>query len=97
MTEPTFDAGGYPTEETLQAIREWDFKSLRSCFEFIKRAWRYPDYFTIGEKLAQISTAGWSGNEELISALKDNRVIWEMTWLKIEFGGHFEFNIDFPR
>jgi hypothetical protein len=48
MTDPTFDAEGYPTEETLTTIREWPTTTLSDmvdCMDFAGRAWSYPDYW----------------------------------------------------
>jgi len=46
MTDPTFDADGYPTDETLQVISEWDDLSDEGYLmwvQFIKKAWHWED------------------------------------------------------
>jgi len=46
MMEPTFDADGYPTEETLERIRSWPVESnadFEAVMDFAGAAWSYPD------------------------------------------------------
>jgi len=77
MNNPTFDSDGYPTEETLRAISEWDDLSDEGYLmwiQFIRKAWHYPELVFEGEsenlivselnnRVLKISTGGWSGNE----------------------------------
>lgn len=84
MTEPTFDAFGYPTEETLERIRTWPtptFADMHAAMDFAGRAWRSPEYWErtverVGALRPQIvytfSTGGWSGNESIVSAIEAN-------------------------
>jgi len=39
----------------------------------------------------ELHTGGWSGNEEIIRAMQDNRVWWGMFWESSRRGGHYEF------
>ncbi len=93
MKEPTFDQHGYPTEETLKAINEWDFRDLHGLFEYIEAAWEYSDtaWEWIDERTIECSTCGWSGNESLISALCDNTLAWALSWHSSRRGGHYRF------
>ena len=89
---PTFDSDGYPTDETLNAIRAWpendlngliDF--LRICFEGYGRVWLpSPHHFAL-------ATGGWSGNEEIIGALQENHVFWMTYWESSHRGGKYVF------
>jgi len=87
MKEPTFDAGGYPTDETLQTIKGWSVleSGIHGLLDFVRQAWRYPDYFgdyaISGDGCVhlEISTGGWSGNEDIIGAL--GRLGWKHTLL----------------
>ena len=40
MTEPTFDREGYPTEETLQALREWPMETAAAGLDFLSACWK---------------------------------------------------------
>ena len=84
----------YPTEETLQRIKDWDWKNAKELFDYLESLWTYNNYFK-KEKLKDgmiyyISTAGWSGNEFLIEALQEN-FIWMITWQSSTRGGHYKF------
>lgn len=95
MKEPTFDRDGYPTEETLEAIQNWDYHDLDGLFNFIEEAWSYPEYFhreVVEEKvIVMMSTGGWSGNEDIIQAMKENFYVWALVWEVIKRGGHYTF------
>jgi hypothetical protein len=98
METPTFDVYGYPSEETLEVIRTWPIKSnkdISELFHYVEKAWRYEFYIQNGgtERLrwAKIATRGWSGNEDIISALQQNYVFWTLCWLSSKRGGGYEF------
>jgi len=93
MADPTFDRDGYPTEETLKAIREWPPEDMRGLAEFVCGAWQYEDYAKLCGRSLELHTGGWSGNESLIGALQDNVMFWALCWLKSERGGHFWFEL----
>ncbi len=105
---PTFDAEGYPTEETLKTIREWPSGrgwAFLDLMEYVRRVWKYGEpYFnsqdTVDDlfpdtptKRYAISTGGWSGNEDIIGALKENRLFWAMCWMEERRGGHYIFEL----
>ena len=73
LTEPEFtsDWEGYPTERTLQTIREWPVfeTGLQPLLEFVRKAWKYENLATETNGLWIFSTGGWSGNEELCDVL----------------------------
>ncbi len=102
MTQPTFDKDGYPTEETRKAIAEWPREDFDGLMKFVHDAWTYPEYFRYGEienrskeKLMRydISTAGWSGNEEIVGAMKENVMFWTLCWVQSRRGGHYIFEV----
>jgi hypothetical protein len=101
---PTFDADGYPTEETCKVISEWRIESgYGSLLEYARKAWRYPDYWREEDvicacsdrlkKLYHVSTAGWSGNESLVAAMQENKLFWFMCWVQSHRGGHYIFEV----
>lgn len=91
MKEPTFDKDGYPTEETLIEIRDWPHKDKHGWFEYAAKAWYWPDMFKRDGDLYKVSTGGWSGNESVINAMQDNKLLWILTWVSSERGGHYVF------
>lgn len=92
MNYPEFDKDGYPTEETLEAIEKWPILEYREWFDFIEEAWEWPNYFVRDGNQIDISTCGWSGNEDIINAMENN-VNWIMTWFQSRRGGHYIFKI----
>lgn len=110
MTDPTFDKDGYPTEETLKAVEEmpdvaevldlvrsawhwpdWVRDGLTPAEEGVLRV-------TTGDsarRFIRFSTGGWSGNENLIHALRRNRLVWLEAWRLSGNGGLHIF--EYPR
>jgi hypothetical protein len=87
----------YPSEEVLKIIREWDCvkQGIKSLINLIEGEWKYADdgYFKKTRKRLYLHTAGWSGNEYIISALRENFIFWSLCWMKSERGGHYTFEI----
>jgi len=103
--EPTFDADGYPTDETLDTIKAWPLADgLRELLAFVKAAWKYTDWGwgendTVNDmdrpvRRYSISTGGWSGNETLLDALRDNAIFWSLCWVQSRRGGHYLFEVE---
>ena len=96
MKEPTFGKYGYPSEETLEAIRTWPSMDRPGLLEFVREAWD-TDYGTAEYQPIESGfryrfvTGGWSGNESLIDALEDNWFAWTTMWQLSARGGLFEF------
>jgi len=87
------DYNGYPTEEELRTIAEWPWNDLKGMMEYVRSIWWMPDwgFEETMEGVYSISTGGWSGNEDIIGAMKDNRVWWSTWWAVHERGGHYKF------
>ena len=99
------DDDGYPTEISLNAIRDWHWSDADGWFEFIKSVWWMPtwgwddktesDEFDSDKIVRRIymSTGGWSGNESCIRAMQDNHMMWHLNWLQSRRGGHYTFQL----
>lgn len=98
------DNEGYITEDELKLIREWPHSDFVGLVEFIIYNWwcRYGVRWTKQKVKAKygnsyykfnLSTGGWSGNEETICAMQDNRLFWGMCFYSHFRGGHYEFHI----
>ncbi len=96
MTEPTFDKDGYPTEETLKAIREWPTgnEDHQRLLNFCLFAWdeHVGSWDSTDAGVAySLSTGGWSGNESIIEAMQSNIAFWHRYWKSTTRGGHYVF------
>lgn len=92
---PEFDKDGYPTEATLEAIKQWPHTDFAGLMDFCGEAWRYPDYWdrTFNGRRIEAHTGGWSGNESIVTALQDNFIFWTICWMESKRGGHFVFEL----
>ncbi len=50
MKEPTFDRYGYPTEETLDVLKDWEYQpdrpvaeQVKEWLEYARACWNYAD------------------------------------------------------
>ncbi len=97
MKEPTFDTDGYPTEETLETIKNWKHTDgYDSLMRFVEKAWKYDGFSKIETKdkvVWVLSTFGWSGNESIIGSLKKNTLFWIMCWYFSKRGGLYVFHV----
>ena len=91
---------GYPTEEELKRVAEWDRHDPKGWLEFVKSIWWAADWgwtetleFAASgwSRLHHVSTGGWSGNESIIGAMLDNRTLWAQVWESTRRGGHYVF------
>jgi hypothetical protein len=90
------DDDGYPTDEFLEKIKTWDYKDgFDELLEFAMEGHIYPNYWSRekidGKSVWKISTGGWSGNESIIQALKQNAIFWMVCWVQSRRGGHYIF------
>lgn len=102
------DEDGYPTEHCLEVIRNWHWSESKECFDFIEELWSYKEYWreeTVDKDdfngldydkprhRYHISCAGWSGNESIIAAMKENKMLWYLNWVQSRRGGHYIFEL----
>jgi hypothetical protein len=88
----------YPSEEALAAIAQWPHNCFLDLMDAVKDIWAYADWgwrveHHVTRDVFYLSTAGWSGNESIISALQDNRMFWAMCWQESRRGGHYVFHV----
>ena len=107
-TEEALDEDGYPTERTLWAVEKWPWDDPKGWFAFLHSVWHLADWgwheldepkelsnplFPEAVHRYHLSTAGWSGNEELVRAMEKNDMLWSMTWVQSRRGGHYIFEL----
>lgn len=94
MRHPTLNSDGYPTEETLARIPEWPpSEGWPQLFDFIREAWRNDNLWEQVGETHEVSTGGWSGNEDMIDALQKNRAAWSVCFRSVAPGGHYVFEV----
>jgi hypothetical protein len=88
------DDDDYPTDAMLDKIEKWtgDYKEL---MQFIEPHWQYgkSGYWSEDGMEYKISTAGWSGNEDILRALQENYTFWSLCWVQSRRGGHYIFEV----
>ena len=83
------DGVGYPTEETLNKIRNWPVNDFKGLAMLLIELWQYQDYIYFDNDVLHVSTGGWSGHEEIIDAIPN---IWKMNFeTSWRTGGHYTF------
>lgn len=92
---PTFTANGYPTAKTKRVIKEWEFQDAPGWLQYVREAWDHKRGEIWEENgLLKMMTGGWSGNEEIISAMRENFALWGLLWESSHRGGLDVFNLD---
>ena len=89
------DKDGYPTERSLVFIAEYDCSNgIDNLMQFVEDMWHFGDWgYSRKEDSWELHTGGWSGNEDIIGALADNRVFWMLYWEQSRRGGHYLFDL----
>ena len=96
------DDDGYPTDQTLAEIEVYG-GDLLEFFAGLYKVWHLASWGwhegrgkgLLGEWVRRfhISTAGWSGNESLVEAMRKNYFLWHYAWVQERVGGHFIFEV----
>lgn len=82
----------YPSDEVLEQIKNLDCKDFHGFMDFIHDNWEFADWgWKRDGEIYFISTAGWSGNEDIIYAMKQNQIFWMTYWYQSRRGGHYIF------
>ena len=93
------DENGYPDEASLKEIEKWDIpkNGVKGLLDLIEENTNWADrqISITGKKVLRFEfhTGGWSGNEDVISALRRNILFWPLFWEKSTRGGHYYFKI----
>ena len=83
------DEDGYPVEVELAPCRGSD--DYDSLMQHVASIWHWPERVVQFNYKWELSTGGWSGNEEIIGALKMNTMFWMFCWVQSRRGGHYIF------
>lgn len=82
----------YPTEAFLEKVKGADVTNFHEFMAMIKPEWAFGNFGWRQEgDIYYLSTGGWSGNEDIISAMQDNQMFWLMYWARTSRGGHYIF------
>lgn len=82
--------GWFKFIEGLWAYRNWGWTEYDEPHEW-QDVKQYKDAIV---HRYEISTAGWSGNESIIRAMKDNQhMLWHLNWVQSRRGGHYIFEL----
>ena len=93
------DNDNYPDEKSLKAIEKWDIikDEVQGLLDLVEENTYTPDWsFSVkGKRILRFEyhTGGWSGNEDVISALERNPLFFALFWKKSTRGGHYYFRI----
>jgi len=102
LPDVLLDVNGYPTEEWLEFIRNYipdnSLPLLKFVSEILPKGWYMADWGFVlhrkyrGKQKLELHTGGWSGNEEVISAILSNKH-FKMQYVMRKAGGHYYFEI----
>lgn len=93
------DKDSYPDEASLKEIKEWDIlkQGVQGLLDLVEENTYIADWsFSVtGKRVLRFEyhTGGWSGNEDVINALRENMLFFSMFWEKSTRGGHYYFRI----
>lgn len=89
----------YPTQQQLEAIEALDGGTPRAFMGLVRSAWNHNMGFVSDERHEQegwtsftLVTGGWSGNEDLVAALK-RTMFHSMFWHSSDRGGKHVYGI----
>lgn len=88
------DADGYPDDDDLERVTKWPHDDLRGLLDYMRERWAFKNYWHEDGGKAYVSTAGWSGNESFIAAMKANVIAWHVLWEQSRRGGHYIFDLE---
>lgn len=99
---PVLDPEGYPTAESLEALRailaEGGRQKALDAFYLALTVNHFgccgPDHKEVRGRVVPVweyHTGGWSGHEEIVAALSSNLLLWSLLLQRYDAGGHYYF------
>lgn len=87
------DRDGHPTEKEIEKIKNWEHEDgFDKLLEYVLTVWWCLGIRRRGN-IWRLATGGWSGNEEIIHALKQNNLFWMTCWNSSHRGGLHKFYV----
>lgn len=92
-------------DAALARVRSWPIRAetmaadVRALFAFIRPLWAFAEagYWQQDDESAptrwELRTVGWSGNEAIADALRENEPLWNLCWVSSARGGHHVFEL----
>lgn len=104
LPDNLLDDERYPTTEYLEWIEKYDIlkNGVDGLLNVLSDTWMFGDWgfkrkrSRNGKFTVELHTGGWSGNEEIIQALKTNRYFW-FFWRMSRVGGHYYFSFNIKK
>jgi len=92
----------YPEDSLVELIKNFE-GTVMDFFDLVEMCWIH-EYGCMkrhnygGEHRIYMATGGWSGNEDIIQAMRENKSwFWMMSWHRSERGGAFWFRFPSPK
>lgn len=82
-----FEEDGYPREDILEKIAQWDANDTDGLIRFIAPYFNLHGGAWWDGELLSLATLGWSGCESIISALDKNTMFTALYWESSHRGG----------
>lgn len=89
----------YPHESDLEKIKNWQFSDSKSYYDFanfIISLWKYEDFISLKSRSFQLSTGGWSENEEIMTEI-ESTIFQMVCWQSSRRGGHYVYELPDPK
>jgi hypothetical protein len=82
----------YPSDEVLEQIKTMPCDDFHAFMDFIKSHWHFVEWgWTREGNVYYLSTGGWSGNEDIIDTMSENKIFCLMYRQQSRRGWHFVF------
>lgn len=93
--EGELDENGYPTHFTLNRISGWAQDDYLALMAFIESIWceagKLAKTRGNNECIYDLDTGNWTGNKDIVAALRENWLFWSTCWLTSHRDGWHRF------